>query len=116
MRHHNNNRKFGRERDARKALLRSLMRNLINEGRITTTLARAKEIRPEIEKLVTRGKSETLAARRILISRLGRATEAKKLAETISPRYKERAGGYTRIVKLPARVGDGSPQAIIEFV
>ena len=100
----------------RVALLRSLMRNLVNEGRITTTLARAKEIRPLIEKLVTRGKSSTLVSRRLIVTRLGRAQEAKKLAEEISPKYKERSGGYTRIVKLPAREGDASPMALIEFV
>lgn len=116
MRHHNTNRKFGRERNVREALLRSLARNLINEGRITTTLARAKELRPLVEKLITHGKKGTLSSRRILISRLGRAPEAKKLAETIAPRYKERHGGYTRIVKMAPRTGDASPQALIEFV
>jgi len=116
MRHHNTNRKFGRERTVRLALLRSLARNLVNEGRITTTLARAKELGPLVEKLITHGKKGTLASRRILISRLGRALEAKKLVETIAPRYSERHGGYTRIVKMPPRTGDASPQAIIEFV
>jgi len=116
MRHHNTNRKFGRERNVRTALLRSLARNLVNEGRITTTLARAKELRPLVEKLITHGKKGTLASRRILISRLGRVTEAKKLMETIASRYTERHGGYTRIVKMAPRTGDASPQALIEFV
>ncbi len=116
MRHHDTKRKFGRERKGRVAFLRSLLRNMINEGRMTTTLARAKEVRPLIEKLVTLGKRDGLASRRLLVSRLGRATEAKKLAEEISPKYKERHGGYTRIVKLPAREGDASEMALIEFV
>jgi len=116
MRHHNTNRKFGRERNVREALLRSLARNLVNEGRITTTLARAKELRPLVEKLVTHGKRGTLASRRILISRLGRMPEAKKIMETIAPRYTERHGGYTRIVKMTPRTGDASPRALIEFV
>ncbi len=116
MRHHDTKRKFGRKRKERVAFLRSLLRNMINEGRMTTTLARAKELRPLIEKLVTLGKRETLASRRVLISRLGRTTEAKKLAEEISPKYKERHGGYTRIVKLPLRAGDASEMALIEFI
>jgi len=116
MRHHDTKRKFGRERKGRVAFLRSLLRNMINEGRMTTTLARAKEVRPLIEKLVTLGKQETLSSRRLIISRLGREEEAKKLAEEISPKYKERRGGYTRIVKLPVREGDASPMALIEFV
>ncbi|OHA60736.1 MAG: 50S ribosomal protein L17 [Candidatus Vogelbacteria bacterium RIFOXYD1_FULL_51_18] len=116
MRHHDTKRKFGRERNVRTAFLRSLMRNLINEGRITTTLARAKEVRPLVEKLVTRGKNSSLASRRLLVTRLGGVREAKKLAEEISPKYASRPGGYTRIIKLPAREGDASLMALIEFV
>lgn len=96
--------------------MRSLARNLVNEERITTTLARAKELRPQIEKMLTLGSRGTLASRRLLISKLGRVAETKKLIEVIAPRYKDRRGGYTRIIKKGARLGDASPMAIIEFV
>jgi large subunit ribosomal protein L17 len=115
MRHGNHNRKFGRETDQRAALLRSLARSLVLKGRITTTEARAKEIRPMVEKLVTRGKSATLANRRLLISELGDAASANKLIKTAEG-YKDRAGGYIRIVKMVQRKGDASPMALIEFV
>lgn len=119
MRHGNVNRKFGRETDQRLAFIRSLAKNLISKGKITTTLARAKEIRPYVEKLVTKSKTDTIASRRLVVSRL--AAEAgsepiKKLFSELGPKYKERAGGYTRIVKVGPRKGDGSPMAVIEFV
>ena len=116
MRHHNHNRKFGRERNERRAFLRSLAVNLIAHGKIKTTVARAKELRPLIEKLVTRARGGLLADRRLLLSRLGRPEAMKKLMTEIAPRYQTRAGGYTRITKLPPRLADGSPQALIEFV
>lgn len=115
MRHGNHNRKFGRETDQRRALLKSLARSLVLKGRIKTTEAKAKEIRPMVEKLVTRGKSATLASRRMLISELGDATTANKLIKTAEG-YKDRAGGYIRIVKMVQRKGDASPMALIEFV
>ena len=116
MRHHNHNRKFGRERNQRRAFLRSLAVNLIARGKIKTTTARAKELRPLIEKMVTRARRGDLAARRLLLARLGRGEAARKLVADIAPRYEKRAGGYTRITKLPARLSDGSPQALLEFV
>jgi large subunit ribosomal protein L17 len=116
MRHHNANRKFGRERNQRKALLRSLAVALIDKEKIKTTQAKAKEIGPYVEKLITRGKTASMAARRILISRIGSPTLVKKILEDIAPRYTTRKGGYTRITKLPARIKDGSPMAQIEFV
>jgi large subunit ribosomal protein L17 len=116
MRHHVRNRKFGRQTDGRRALLRSLLIALIEEGKIRTTEARAKEIRPLVEKLVTKGREGTLSSRRIIVSRLGGEHGVKKLCEEISPRYKDREGGYTRITKLPARPGDASKMAVIEFV
>ena len=116
MRHHNVVRKFGRKTGQRQALFRSLALNLVTHGRITTTEAKAKELRPFIEKLITRGKNESISVRRTLISRLGSATLVKKLVEEISKKYKERMGGYTRIVKLGQRQGDASPMALIEFV
>lgn len=116
MRHHNANRKFGRERNQRKALLKALAVALIDKEKIKTTQAKAKEIRPYVEKLVTRGKAGTLATRRVLISRIGNPKLVKKIVEELAPRYADRKGGYTRITKLPVRIKDGSPMAQIEFV
>jgi len=116
MRHHNKNRKFGREKDVRKALLKSLALSLVEKEKIRTTEAKAKELRPIIEKLVTRARKEDLASRRIIASRLGSQKGTKKLFENIAPRYKDRSGGYTRIVKLPARKSDAAKMAIIEFI
>lgn len=119
MRHHNTNRKFGREKDQRAALIRSLMRSLILTEKITTTEAKAKELRPAVEKLVTRALKGDLAARRLVLARLGNNKEAtEKLFGELSERYKDRNGGYTRIIKLSPRAGatDGSKMAVIEFV
>ncbi len=116
MRHHSNVRKFGREKTQRHALMRSLARNLIRDNRIRTTGAKAKELRPYVEKLVTRAKIGTIASRRLVSSRLMGDPEVKKLFDEIAPKYKERKGGYTRIVKLPNRDLDGSSMALIEFV
>ena len=116
MRHHSNTRKFGREKTQRHALLRSLARNLIRDTKIRTTLAKAKELRPFVEKLVTTAKSGTVTARRLVNTRLQGAVETKKLVDTVAPKYKSRAGGYLRIIKMPNRELDGSPMAIIEFV
>jgi len=115
MRHHNANRKFGRERNQRTALMRSLAYSLALKGKIKTTEPKAKELRPYIEKLVTLGKKQTLASRRALESRIG-PRAAKKIAGELALTYKERLGGYTRITKLGPRVADASPMAIIEFV
>jgi large subunit ribosomal protein L17 len=117
MNHHKAKRKFGRTRSQRTALLRGLAISLIEHGRITTTDAKARELRPFIEEIVTHGKKGTLASRRLIISRLGgNEDNAKKMVEEISPRFVERPGGYTRILKLPRRAGDASKMAIIEFV
>lgn len=119
MKHHKSIRKFGRDHAGRIALLRSLALALIEREHIQTTEARAKELRPFIEKLVTHGRSAELASRRLIISRLGGVdgeSGAKKIIDEIAPRYKERAGGYTRVIKLPRRQGDASKMAIIEFV
>ena len=96
--------------------MRSLARNLIRDSRIRTTTAKAKELRPYVEKLVTRAKTATVASRRLIQSRLMGAPEVKKLVDEIAPKYKERKGGYTRIVRLPNRDLDGSPMSLIEFV
>ncbi|MDE1974987.1 MAG: 50S ribosomal protein L17 [Patescibacteria group bacterium] len=116
MRHHSNVRKFGREKNQRNALLRSLVRNLIRDGRIKTTAAKAKELRPMIEKLVTKARSASVSSRRIIDSRIMGADMTKKLVDEIAPKYKTRTGGYTRIVKLPRRDLDGAFMALIEFV
>ncbi|MEI6304808.1 MAG: 50S ribosomal protein L17 [Candidatus Taylorbacteria bacterium] len=116
MRHHSNTRKFGREKTQRHALMRSLARNLIRDDKIRTTLAKAKEVRPFVEKLITSAKSGTVASRRIVNSRIQGPTETKKLFDVLAPKYKTRPGGYTRIVKLPNRILDGAPMAIVEFV
>ena len=115
MRHGDSNRKFGRERGQRKAFVRSLARNLVIRGSMQTTVARAKEIRPVVEKMVTKGKHPTLANRRALIAELGDARTAGKLIKTAEG-YASRAGGYLRITKLGARKGDAAPMAMIEFV
>ncbi len=118
MRHHNANRKFGRPKTQRIALLNSLAFNLITRGKIKTTLAKAKELRPFAEKLVTRAKAGTPAGRRIVLSKLGgnHTREVKKLFEVIAPKYADKNGGYTRVLKLGVRKSDGAPMAIIEFV
>lgn len=116
MRHSNSVRKFGRKNDERRALLRSLAEGLFKHGKIKTTGAKAKELRPFAEKLITQARTGTLASRRLVISRLGTEQRAKQLFDEVAPKYKDRNGGYTRIVKLPNRTGDGSPMSIIELV
>lgn len=117
MKHHKTGRTFGRLRTQRIALLRGLARDLILEGAITTTIAKAKEVRPFAERLITKGKEDTVATRRFLASELGNADDVvKMLVDTVSPKYKERAGGYTRIVKL-GKIGARSAEvARIELV
>ena len=115
MRKHDKNKKFGRERGERRALVKSLVRSLIVHEAMTTTEVKAKAIRPIVEKLVTRAKGATLADRRILVSRIGDAKAAKKLVDVIAPKMK-RNGGYTRVIKLPLRKKDAAKMAYIEFV
>ena len=115
MRHLRKNRKFGRPADFRKAFLWNLGSSLILKERIKTTEARAKEIRPLIEKIVSTAKNETLANRRLLLKNLTAKT-VNKLFKELAPRFKERKGGYLRILKLDARKNDGARMAIIEFV
>lgn len=117
MRHGNNKRKFGRVRKVRIALINSLALNLIVRGKIKTTEPKAKELRPFIEKLITRAKNGTGATRRLIIAQLSnRRPEVKKLFEVIAPKYKDTKGGYTRVLKLGARKSDGAKMAIIEFI
>ena len=115
MNHHKTGRKFGREKKVRDALMKSLALALVVNGKIKTTDAKAREIRPFVEKLVTSGKLATIASRRALVSKIG-SLGAQKIVRDIAPKYKGRAGGYIRITKLPARLSDGSLMAIVEFV
>ncbi len=106
---------MGRKINARRALLRSLAVNLVRDEKIKTTEAKAKELRPYIEKIVTKGIRSDLSARKMVVAKIG-APAAKKVFEKIAPKYKERKGGYTRIIKMPLRRGDAAKMAIIEFV
>ncbi len=115
MRHGNKQRKFGRTNKKRDALMHSLVLALTTHGKIKTTQAKAKSLRVEIEKLVTTSKVDSLANRRLLISRVG-AGSARKLLADIGPRFKERKGGYTRIRNMAPRLSDGAAMAVIEFV
>ena len=108
-------RKFGRERDQRKAFLRALASNLILHGKIKTTEARAKELRKIVERAVTKGKAQNLQATRLLLRKFPALIVAKIMRE-LSLKHKLRPGGYTRIVKLGPRQSDGARMAIIEFV
>src|SRR4051812_33540339 len=106
MRHHNANRKLGRKTGQRRALMRSLAESLILKERITTTEAKAKELRPYVEKLITHGRAggvNPVSSRRLLASRVG-IQASKKIVDIIAPKYKDRNGGYTRIMKIPTRI------------
>lgn len=108
-------RKLGRKRDQRNALMRHLAYSLVKYERIETTHAKAKELRPFIERWITKSRDRSLARYRLAVSALG-VEAAKKLRDEIAPRYKNRNGGYTRIMKRMPRKGDGANRAIIEFV
>jgi large subunit ribosomal protein L17 len=117
MRHLKKGKKFHRLRGDRISFMRNLANDLIRVGSIETTEARAKAIRPVVEKLVTSAKRQTLASRRLLISRVHDEKVAVKLYNDLAPRYAERAGGYLRITKLSvSRKRDGTRMARIEFV
>lgn len=116
MRHLKSGRKFHRKKGQRKALLKSLIENLVIREKIETTEAKAKEIKPLAEKFITIAKKQNLASLRIILSRLNKKA-AQKLYYQIAPRYSERKGGYLRIIKGgKIRKNDGSKMAIIEFV
>ena len=116
MKHGKSKRKLSLKTGPRRALLRGLAGNLILRGKITTTEAKAKELRPFVERLVTSARAGTLASRRLVTSRLGNGVYTVRLCDTIAPRYLSRQGGYTRVIKLGRREGDASPMAVIEFV
>tara|TARA_Y100000310_G_scaffold330028_1_gene400947 strand:+ start:9114 stop:9461 length:348 start_codon:yes stop_codon:yes gene_type:complete len=108
-------RRFSRKEGPRKGLLKTMARSVVLEGKIQTTQAKAKEISSLVEKFITKAKKGDLASRRQLAAFLGQES-AKKLIEEIAPRYKDRAGGYTRVFRLPARKSDAAQMAIIELV
>ena len=116
MKHNIKNKKLNRNSSHRKALLMNLSNALIKHEQITTTLPKAKALRPFVEKLLTMGKKADLLSRRKIISVIQDKGLSKKIIEVLAPRYKERNGGYTRIIKLGNRFGDNAPTAVIEFV
>ncbi len=116
MRHQSNKVTLDRKTAPRRALLANLVESLVLYEKITTTLAKAKALRPRVEKLITISKVNTLASRRQLMKVLYTKNAIKKLMEVLGPRYLERKGGYTRIIKLGVRKGDGAEKAVIELV
>jgi large subunit ribosomal protein L17 len=116
MRHKAKTAHLGRSTDARIALLRGLVNSLVEHGRIKTTVAKAKELRRHAERAVTLGKKGDLASRRILLSRYPNKSTVKTIMDDLSPRFKSRPGGYTRIMKLGNRPGDMAEMALIEWV
>ncbi len=116
MRHRVESKTFGREMDARRMLFRNLVRSMIEHGQINTTLAKAKELRRHVERMVTYGKANTVHSRRLAYKVLGDRTLVKKLFDEIAPAFEGRNGGYTRVIKAGFRKGDSAPMAIIQFV
>ena len=116
MYHGRAKRRFNRTHEHRKAMFANMCQNLIKHEQIVTTLPKAKDLRPVVEKLVTLGKRGDLHARRQAISQIKDAELVKKLFDVLGPRYKTRGGGYTRVLKAGFRYGDNAPMAVIEFV
>ena len=116
MRHLNSGSKLGRQPAHRRATLRNLVTNVITHERITTTITRAKAARPIVEKMVTLGKKDTLESRRRAAAFLMTPAATKKLFADIAPRFSDRAGGYTRIIHVGFRIGDGANLAILELL
>ena len=116
MRHGMANKKLNRTSEHRKALLKNMLNSLIKYEQITTTLPKAKFLKPQAEKIITIGKKETLQTTKILMSKLQDIKSANKVKKTLSKRYEKRNGGYTRIIKAGYRYGDNAPMAVIEFV
>jgi large subunit ribosomal protein L17 len=116
MRHKIAGRKLGRNPSHRRAMLRNLVTSFLQHERLVTTLPKAKELRPLAEKMITLGKRDTLHARRQVSAYLLDDSTAKKVFDTIAPRFSDRPGGYSRIVRLGPRVGDGADVAVIELL
>ena len=116
MRHGLSNKKLNRTSTHRKALLKNMLNSLIKYEQITTTLPKAKFLKPQADKIITLGKKENLQTTKLLMSKLQNIKSTNKVKKTLSKRYQKRNGGYTRIVKAGFRYGDKAPMAIIEFV
>lgn len=117
MRHGRKKYRIGSDPSHRKALLRNLACEIIDHGQIKTTNIKCKALQPYVEKLVTLAKNDTIANRRLAFSKLNNKIAVKQLFETVGPKFKERSGGYTRILKLAdGRVGDNAPMSFIAFV
>tara|TARA_B100000579_G_scaffold130317_1_gene105204 strand:+ start:96 stop:557 length:462 start_codon:yes stop_codon:yes gene_type:complete len=116
MRHGMYNKKLNRTSEHRKALLKNMLNSLIKYEQITTTLPKAKFLKPQADKIITLGKKKSLHNTKILMSKLQNINSTNKVKKTLSKRYEQRKGGYTRIVKAGFRYGDSAPMAVIEFV
>ena len=116
MRHGNSNRKLNRTHEHRKSMFANMVCSLIEHEQIKTTLPKAKELKKIIDKYITLGKKGNLHSRRLAISRLKQNLAVTKLFETLAPRYKDRNGGYSRVLKAGFRYGDAAPLAVIELI
>ena len=116
MRHGMVNKKLNRTSEHRKALLKNMLNSLIKYEQITTTLPKAKFLKPQADKIITLGKNESLQSTKLLMLKLQDIKSTNKVRKTLSKRYEKRNGGYTRIVKAGFRYGDNAPMAVIEFV
>ena len=110
------NKKLNRTSEHRKALLKNMLNSLIKYEQITTTLPKAKFLKPQADKIITLGKKETLQTTKMLVSQLQDINSANKVKKTLSKRYENRKGGYTRVIKAGFRYGDKAPMAVIEFI
>ena len=116
MRHKMGYKKLNRTSEHRKALIKNMLNTLIKYEQITTTLPKAKVLKPQADKIITLGKKDTLSNTKTLISKLQDIKSTNKVKKTLSKRYENRKGGYTRIIKAGFRYGDNAPMAVIEFV
>ena len=116
MRHKMGYKKLNRTSEHRKALIKNMLNSLIKYEQITTTLPKAKVLKPQADKIITLGKKDTLSSTKTLISKLQDIKSTNKVKKTLSKRYENRKGGYTRIIKAGFRYGDNAPMAVIEFV
>ena len=116
MRHKFGYKKLNRTSEHRKALIKNMLNSLIKYEQITTTLPKAKVLKPQADKIITLGKKETLQTTKMLVTQLQDIKSANKVKKTLSKRYEKRSGGYTRIIKAGFRYGDNAPMAIIELV
>jgi|TARA_B110000116_G_C16368140_1_gene372906 large subunit ribosomal protein L17 len=116
MRHKLGYRKLNRTSEHRKALFKNMLNSLIKYEQITTTLPKAKELKPQIDKMITKGKKNNLSAKKTLFSELQSKSSVDKLIKTLSTRYQKRNGGYSRVIKAGFRYGDDAPMAVIELI